>query len=642
MIHKDENEKVAPILIVTRLIVKRRANYVYDQKFKLGVNIIRGDNTTGKSTIIDLLYYGLGAEITDWTDEQELCEETIIEVMVNYKKICLKREITETGKAPMFVFDGNFDAASKDNIKWFRYPNARSKDTHSYSQQLFELLGLPSHKTESANNLTMHQILRLMYVDQLSEPTKLLKEDKKHDNGIIRRAIGEYLLGIDDLEAHNIRQAIIIATRRFDALKSELKAIYKFVGSNTGIIRREHIQNEIITLQKEIDGLNERRQSIRQSKLDTLSGEMKERANEISEQLKEAAHKKYFFDEKKSTLNAEIIDTKLFLESLNYRKNSLEQSKTTNSELGDLIFQYCPACLSPIEKHSEENHCGLCKADMSQSEHHYQYIQMVNEINFQIRESSFLIEEYNKKVELINSEIPSLSTSIKMLKEEFSEITSNADAVDAALSDIGSQIGFNKSQIATLNEKMETVEQIEGLVERKEIANGQIGSLENKLDSIQEANKDRYAKVYSSIEKIAIKFIKADGGYEKVFNNPEEVSFDFSRDKMAVNGRSKFSASSMVVLKNAIRASIFIHSVNDKSARLPRFLLMDNIEDKGMVAERSQNFQRVLVGKCDELTNDYQLIFTTSMIDPELNHSDYVVGPFYKKGEHTLNFKSAE
>ncbi len=64
---------------------------------------------------------------------------------------------------------------------------------------------------------------------------------------------------------------------------------------------------------------------------------------------------------------------------------------------------------------------------------------------------------------------------------------------------------------------------------------------------------------------------------------------------------------------------------------------MDNMEDKGMTAERSQNFQRVLVRKCDELEYDYQVIFTTSMIDEELNKSDYVVGPFYKKGEHTLN-----
>ncbi|MCY1459553.1 hypothetical protein D9M71_770370 [compost metagenome] len=66
--------------------------------------------------------------------------------------------------------------------------------------------------------------------------------------------------------------------------------------------------------------------------------------------------------------------------------------------------------------------------------------------------------------------------------------------------------------------------------------------------------------------------------------------------------------------------------------------MLDNIEDKGMMEARSQNFQRVLVEKCDELENDYQVICTTSMIDPKLNTSSYVTGPFYKKGEHTLKF----
>ena len=66
-------------------------------------------------------------------------------------------------------------------------------------------------------------------------------------------------------------------------------------------------------------------------------------------------------------------------------------------------------------------------------------------------------------------------------------------------------------------------------------------------------------------------------------------------------------------------------------------MLLDNIEDKGMTESRSQNFQRQLVSMCDELENDYQLIFTTSMIDPGLDKSEYVVGPFYRKGEHTLN-----
>lgn len=44
-------------LIVQRFLVMKSGRAVYDQSFHLGINIIRGDNSTGKSTIMDLLFW---------------------------------------------------------------------------------------------------------------------------------------------------------------------------------------------------------------------------------------------------------------------------------------------------------------------------------------------------------------------------------------------------------------------------------------------------------------------------------------------------------------------------------------------------------------------------------------------------------
>ena len=65
---------------------------------------------------------------------------------------------------------------------------------------------------------------------------------------------------------------------------------------------------------------------------------------------------------------------------------------------------------------------------------------------------------------------------------------------------------------------------------------------------------------------------------------------------------------------------------------------MEKMEEKGMVDERSHNFQRVIVSECEKLKDEYQLIFTTSMINPELDGSAMCVGPMYEKGAHTLVF----
>ena len=147
----------------------------------------------------------------------------------------------------------------------------------------------------------------------------------------------------------------------------------------------------------------------------------------------------------------------------------------------------------------------------------------------------------------------------------------------------------------------------------------------------------RFENVYSSIDEICRRLLVNDGG-EKSFLEPEDIFFDFAKDRMAVNGRSKFSASSMVILKNSIRLSFFLQALNDEESRIPNFLLMDNIEDKGMVAKRSQKFQHLITEACAEIEGEYQLIFTTSMIADDLNNTPYCVGPYYPEGSYTLAF----
>ncbi|MFK7828134.1 MAG: hypothetical protein AB8B57_00005 [Congregibacter sp.] len=638
MTDRDLQPILPSFLMVTRFVVRKGDQFVYDQAFKMGLNIIRGDNTTGKSTVMDLMYFALGAELTEWTTEQSLCDETLIEVRVNYSPFCLRREITETGKSAMYFYEGVIDDAMVDAAKWYRYPTMRSGKVQSFSQKLFELLSLPSHKTDDSKNLTMHQLLRLMYVDQLSETTKLLKEDKKYDNASIRRAIGEYLLGIDNLEAHNIRQDLIEANSRFDRANAELKAIYKFIGSTNAILRESQIDDEIGVIESDIRGLEEKKVEVRTARLESLDEEVRGLIQAALARIKELTDEARDLRDSKDDLSTEIVDTSLFVNSLEQRLAALEQSKATNSELGELVFKYCPACLTPITTSRDAGHCGLCKEHLGDSRKHYAYIQMSNEIHFQKKESEQLLVAYKEKVSAINNRLPVIIKEIDYIKREHRDLASNLNSSESLLSEIGSEIGYKMGAIASLEDRREMIGEVEKLIDLKTSAQEGITRLEEKLSLLESTTKDRYDTVYSNIENIAKYLLHKDGGYEESFEQVEDISIDFARDRMAVNGRSKFSASSMVVMKNSIRIAIYLHCISDESSRLPRFMLLDNIEDKGMTESRSQNFQRQLVAMCDDLEKDYQLIFTTSMIDPELDKSDYVVGPHYRKGEHTLAF----
>lgn len=624
-------------LFVNRFAVCKSSKFVYNQKFHRGVNIIRGVNGTGKSTIIDLLSYNLGAVITDWTLEQRSCDWVIAEVELNGNVFCLKRDITESGQAKMSIYEGNFTEALNSVTGWTQYSMRRSEERHSYSQQIFELLGLPRHTTDDSKNLTMHQIIRLMYVDQLSSTTKLLKEDKEYDNATIRRAIGEYLLGIDDLEAHNLRQNLITANKDFEKLNGELNAIYRLFGNEASQINEQALNNDIAEIATRLEELKSLKKETLRHTLDESNHSANEKANNLQDEIDKLVSKKQELETTKNEITIELLDTELFFTSLNDRKVALGNSRLTFSSLGQINFKYCPACLEPISDQSHSN-CALCKTKKVDREKDIAYVQMLNELNFQIRESEVLIKEFREQIDSINGLLPGINRRISEAKFEYNELETTANGKDAIISEIASEMGFCKSQMLALEDRRNHVKKVEALRQEKITANALILEIQDKLDQVNAMQAERYKETYEAIEEAASELLAKDGSYEPTFDSAEDVSFDFAKDKMFVNGRNKFSASSMVVMKNSIRLAIFTCAVNDKQARLPNFLMMDNIEDKGMVDERSQNFQRLIVESCEKLQYAHQLIFTTSMIAPELDGSSMCVGPMYKKGMHTLDF----
>ena len=95
----------------------------------------------------------------------------------------------------------------------------------------------------------------------------------------------------------------------------------------------------------------------------------------------------------------------------------------------------------------------------------------------------------------------------------------------------------------------------------------------------------------------------------------------------------------MVLLKNCVRFAIFFASLELDYFRYPKFILCDNIEDKGMVEARSKNFQRNIVRLANSKEfkeKDFQIIMTTSMIEEELDIQKYTVGEKYTQINKSL------
>lgn len=159
---------------IGRLRVLWRGQAAYDQVFHLGVNIVRGENGSGKSTIADFIFYALGGEYDAWKGAAKSCEEVQIEIKANGATLTVRRAIGSKTTLP-FVFFGSMSEAEKHGLDgWQAFPLHRSGSQESFSQIIFRAAGIPEAQSDGASNITMHQILRLAYSDQNTPAGKLL------------------------------------------------------------------------------------------------------------------------------------------------------------------------------------------------------------------------------------------------------------------------------------------------------------------------------------------------------------------------------------------------------------------------------------------------------------------------------------
>ena len=138
--------------------------------FHRGLNVIRGENGSGKSTIADFIFYVLGGEFDRWKPAARTCTEVQAEVETAGGVITIKRAIGDKLTKPEVFFGPFSDANNHGADGWHRYPLHRQDASDSFSQIVFRSAGIPEAKSQGTSNITIHQLLRLMYSDQRTAP----------------------------------------------------------------------------------------------------------------------------------------------------------------------------------------------------------------------------------------------------------------------------------------------------------------------------------------------------------------------------------------------------------------------------------------------------------------------------------------
>ena len=621
------------------LRVLQGLHVAYEEQFHEGVNIIRGQNGSGKSTIADFIFYVLGGEFDNWKEAARQCDEVQAEIQTRRGELTLRRRVAKP-QEPILVYFGSMANALESSVEgWERFPIRRQPNRESFSQVMFRSLQIPEARSEGAANVTMHQLLRLCYSDQRTPAPRLFRFEQ-FDTHSIREVVGDLICGICDYELYEIGLELREKERALEGVMARLSALQSALPRHEALntpqlieAEVQQLRNEATALQSEIDRVEE---LVEPGEVRAYLGERKA-AQAVLIKQRDAITS---LESAKKNLEFELREIGEFVGFLGELKEKVGFAEATFNSIGSIEFTHCPACGQGLTANTPELHCVVCKSPIDIEKEGARYNQIRLDLEIQARECRQLIGQKRDERRATQRDLLRLSREHEKGLSAFGLRYVGANGPrEAFLASRISRLGHIEAEIEFLQKSLDLAVQIAELLETRIALAARIESLIAREEVLRGESEKRRPKALSLVSQFAASILRSDLDRQAEFSGAGSVSVDFRSDSVSVDGSVNFAESSNVFLKNAAVLGLLLAAGTDEEFCHPLFLLIDNIEDKGMEEGRSHLFQQILLSRVTELERPCQVIYTTSMMNPDLELADYTIGPAYTSENRSLRLR---
>lgn len=605
-------------LVIKRLLYSGDKYYFNSPEFENGINIILGDNGSGKSTFSYFIEYGLGGYVPVFNSTNKEKYKEIIEDTNNYVQIYLLIDDVEYS---LKRFIGHNDIFIENNGKHEQLPINRNRGSRIFSDWLLEKLSImPFELTLGSYNwiLNFHDIFRLLNYDQDTEPRKIFKTPAKDnfitDSLIIRKVIFETLIGLSS-QSYN---ESLSAFKKSQSEKDESKSILNsFIERYPEILKYNDLkteENDLSEFNTQIEKLLENRTKYQLSSVST-DDKMLHLADMQSELI---------------SLEIEISNNTILKHKLTVEQGKIEQILLgLNEEIEQIIkiihthdklnlfsLEKCPFC-GKINNHKiGECICG----EVNTNEDYERFV-------YKSSEYKTILDHKKKRIQTIEAANNSYKEDIAKCVNIISSNTIKADKIKTNLIQIINSIEYsgNSQLIDNLNDKILSVrEQIQDTENRISLIKEY-----NLLSEKYEENKALYEGILDSFKSVESDFIINNKRTIEAFNtifsslmkesscnaNSAEIDDDYMP---VINSGFYKEKSSIVPIRLMYYFTLFGMGMSYKQVRHPHFLLIDTPEEAGIDTPNLKHnlglftmaLELAKKGRVDVVEN-YQVILTT-------------------------------
>jgi len=565
------------LLIKQLILIGNRKNYIVP--FNPGVNIIYGEEDSGKSSILELINYLLGSSKLDkYIELEQSVRYAILELDLKGIRYCIKRDIFDNNR-DMEVFMSSYKDIDNNFPEKYIPKYDNTIDGKFFSDFLLDALNLPKVKIKSSPSKDNSKLQRLSFRDlfqfcYVNQDYVGSKDFLKNTNFMLYSKVKEvfkYIFNLNDADISELQQAISYKTTTKNTLVSRLKIIEDFLAT--------------IEIQS-LDDINEFLNHI-SSALELIDKRKKEFDNNITSNSKEY----HYLQENLKTISYRIQDK----EKEQKKCISLikEYKKLINDYYDDkLKFE---ALISSKNLIGEVNNnlliCPICEHDIK----HQEIID-----KFSITD----ISKIDSEIKLLNKRIKDLNVLIESERKEFINIKSDLNDLNKARERIRQSIDEElKEHISPylaqrdelITEQSSYKEQEKQILKALKIRNEEdkirqqisqhikdIDELNNKLNNLS-SNKTSINNLLLGLQSILIKYLETIEIKNCVNIDVSEKTFlPILRTK---NYNEITSGGVRTILSIGHLLNILEYSlINDTN--LPRFLMIDTV---GKYMQKTKN-----------------------------------------------------
>jgi hypothetical protein len=619
-------------LQIERLQIVASGEKVYDQTFHSGVNAICGDNGSGKSTVVELLLYSLGGDVFKWSNAAQKCDYVCCQVSLPTGTATLKRQVTDSPRTSMEIKYSPI--GERDDEPWQVFPYNATTNKKSFSQILFHHLNFPEVKAD--NNITIHQILRFLFIDQRSPLDSFIK-DEPFDLPLTRITAYELLCGSYDDVTYGLYKKLRKLNERLSEEKSSLKSLNTIATTLNLNDNQDEAHQKILALKERVQTIE--RQITAQER--PKAGLAQEHINQLvllEHNIQQSGHRLRLLIDERNSLSDKIQDSASFIEALQLKTANLDESIFIRSKIGSIELEYCPVCLSKLHPKSDKI-CSLCGSETTGDIIIKNAMRMKDEVAFQLLESEKLQELRRDRLETIHNSIENEEIKLESLRHEYASLSDKVDtAANLNRDALTLEKGKLLSKIESEQDKLQIISRIERLTQKVGITTGEITSTKSQLFRKQKEFEKVKIETEDAVDRITRNILSKDIRSKKELHQAKRAKILVDKNTYELDGRNNFSASANVILKNSLRFSLLFASLEREAMRFPRIIICDNTEDKGMQEDRAHNFQDIITDMSNASNIPHQIIYTTSKPSPNIDNTILIGEEWYTEDSPTLKF----